>query len=157
MISPKVLALPIRQNQEDQSSSPSYSSTSPNTTSSSTTKPFIFIPRSTDNINIQPKTPTPSESKMTNFSIAAIMNNSGSQNRGVGGESGDLSSLASISESGIALTSRIHQQQLTNLREHAFLQLGRRGFDESTLSPLSKLTIVRCGFGYFLTYYDLTK
>ena len=140
MISPKVLTLPIRQNQEARSSSPTYSSTSPNTTSSATTKPFIFIPRTSDNVNIQPKTPTPIESKMTNFSIAAIMNNSGSQNRGVDGDSRDIGSLTSISESGIALTNRIHQQQLSSLREHAFLQLGRRGFDESTLSPLSRCT-----------------
>jgi hypothetical protein len=77
---------------------------------------------------------------MTNFSIAAIMNNSGSQNRGVDGESRDIGSLTSISESGIALTNRIHQQQLSSLREHAFLQLGRRGFDESSLSPLSRCT-----------------
>ena len=65
MISPKVLNLPIRQNQEERSSSPTYSSTSPNTTSSDTTRPFIFIPRTSDNLNIQPKTPTPFESKMT--------------------------------------------------------------------------------------------
>ena len=141
MISPKILTLPIRQTQEERSSSPPYSSTSPITTSSSTTKPFIYIPRPSDNENIQPKTPTPSESKMTNFSIAAIMNNSGSHNRAVDGESRDLGSLTSISESGIALTNRIHQQQLSSLREHAFLQLGRRGLDESTLSPLSRFTI----------------
>ena len=136
MISPKVLALPIRQNQENRSSSPPYSSVSPNPDPSSNEKPFFFIPTSTDNGNIQPKIPTPSDSKMTNFSIAAIMNNSGSLNRGIGGDSGDLSSLTSISEAGLALTNRIHQQQLTSLREHAFLQLGRRGFDESNLSPL---------------------
>ena len=139
MISPKFLALPIRQNQEDNPSSPPYPSTSPNITSSS--KPFIVIPRSTDTVNIQPKTTTPSDhiqTKMTNFSIAAIMNNSGTQNRGVVGDSGDLSSLTSISDPGMALTNRIHQQQLSSLREHAFLQLGRRGFDESALSPLSR-------------------
>ena len=140
MISPKVLNLPIRQNQEERSSSPTYSSTSPNTTSKATTRPFIFIPRTSDNLNIQPKTPTPFESKMTNFSIAAIMNNSGSHNRAVDGESRDLGSLTSISDSGIALTNRIHQQQLSSLREHAFLQIGRRGFDESALSPLSRCT-----------------
>ena len=139
MISPKFLALPIRQNQEDNPSSPPYPSTSPNITSSS--KPFIVIPRSTDTVNIQPKTTTPSDhiqTKMTNFSIAAIMNNSGTQNRGVVGDSGDLSSLTSNSDPGMALTNRIHQQQLSSLREHAFLQLGRRGFDESALSPLSR-------------------
>ena len=137
MISPKVLALPIGQNPEDQANSPSYSSTSPNPTTSPTIKPFIFIPRSTDTVNIQPKTPTSSDSKMTNFSIAAIMNNgSGSQNKG---EPGDLG-FTSISEAGMSLTNRLHQQQLTSLREHAFLQLGRRGFEESNLSPLSKYT-----------------
>merc|ERR1712083_221637 len=42
---------------------------------------------------------------------------------------------------GIALSNRIiHQQQLTSLREHAFFQLGRRGLDESNLSPLSRLS-----------------
>ena len=145
MISPKLLALPIRQNQEDNPSSPPYPSTAPNLTSSSNNKPFIFIPRSTDTVNIQPKTTAPSDhiqTKMTNFSIAAIMNNSGTQNRGVVGDSGDLSSLTSISDPGMALTNRIHQQQLTSLREHAFLQLGRRGFDESSLSPLSRSTNV---------------
>merc|ERR1712183_1055762 len=45
------------------------------------------------------------------------------------------------SESSIALSNRIiHQQQLTSLREHAFFQLGRRGLDESSLSPLSRLS-----------------
>ena len=137
MISPKVLSLPIRQNQEDKTNSTSFSSTSPNPTSSPTIKPFIFIPRSTDTVNTQPKTPTSSDSKMTNFSIAAIMNNgSGSQNKG---EPGDLG-FTSISEAGMSLTNRLHQQQLTSLREHAFLQLGRRGFEESNLSPLSKYT-----------------
>ena len=132
MISPKVLSLPIRQNQEDQSNSPPYSSSSPNPTSSPPLKPFVFIPRSTETVNIQPKTPTPSESKMTNFSIAAIMNNgSGSHNKE------DLG-FTSISEASMSLSNRLHQQQLTSLREHAFLQLGRRGFEESNLSPLSK-------------------
>ena len=136
MISPKVLALPIGQNQEDQANSPSYSSASPNPTASPTIKPFIFIPRSTDTVNIQPKTPTSSDSKMTNFSIAAIMNNGSGPNKG---EPGDLG-FTSISEAGMSLTNRLHQQQLTSLREHAFLQLGRRGFEESNLSPLSKYT-----------------
>ena len=139
MISPKVLTLPIRQNPEDHPKSPSYSSTSPNPSSSLSIKPFIFIPRSTDN-NIQPKTPTSSDSKMTNFSIAAIMNNgSGSQK-----ETGDLG-FTSISEAGLSLTNRLHQQQLTSLREHAFLQLGRRGFEESNLSPISKY-ITTCSY-----------
>ena len=77
---------------------------------------------------------------MANFSIAAIMNNSGgTHHRGGVGDSGDLSSLASqITDHGMALTNRIHQQQLTSLREHAFLQLGRRGFEDSALSPLSR-------------------
>ena len=75
-------------------------------------------------------------SKMTNFSIAAIMNNgSGSHNKE------DLG-FTSISEAGLSLSNRLHQQQLTSLREHAFLQLGRRGFEESSLSPLSKYTIL---------------
>ena len=141
MISPKVLTLPARQNKEDQSSSsPPYTQNSPNSISSSDSKPFLFLPRSKDNSNIHPKSPTSSESKMTNFSIAAIMNNASSK---VGGDSGDLSGLTSISESGIALSNRIiHQQQLTSLREHAFFQLGRRGLDESNLSPLSKLASV---------------
>ena len=141
MISPKVLTLPARQNKEDQSSSsPPYTQNSPNSISSTDGKPFLFLPRSKDNSNIQPKSPTSSESKMTNFSIAAIMNNASSK---VGGDSGDLSGLTSISESGIALSNRIiHQQQLTSLREHAFFQLGRRGLDESNLSPLSKLASV---------------
>ena len=140
MISPKFLALPIRQNQEDTSSSPPYPSTSPNITSSSNNKSFTFIPRPIDTIHLQPKATTPSENiqtKMTNFSIAAIMNNSGTPNREMVGESGDLNSLTSISDPGMALANRIQQHQLTSLREHAFLQLGRKGFDDSTLSPLS--------------------
>ena len=154
MISPKLLALPIRQNQADSPSSPPCPSTSPTITSSANSKPFLFSSRSTNTVNNQPKTTTysdPLHAKMTNFSIAAIMNNSGTQNRGGVGDSRDLSSLTSITDHGMALTNRIHQQQLTSLREHAFLQLGRRGFEDSALSPLGKLMyFLLQAFGYFV-------
>ena len=132
MISPK-LSLPQVSRQE-QSETPPPSNSPP-----SSPRPLGPLFPGQPQALLSPDQPKTSSQnlKMTNFSIAAIMNSgSGNGPRHPFGSPGGLTGPGSL-----VAAQKLHQQHLTNLRDQALLQMGsvaaRRGLDESALNNSS--------------------
>lgn len=138
MISPKLSSLPVTSRQQDQPSSPSSGNSPPPAPESPPQPGLQLCPGTAALIQNQIQSTKLSStqnqlSKMTNFSIAAIMNSggSGSGPRSPFGSPGGLTGPGSL-----AAAQKLHQQHLTNLREQALLMgtaaAARRGLEDTS-------------------------